>query len=205
MLPFVKARNVRCSHCNSLPRHRLFYLVADRVLDLFSKSLGSVIHFAPEKCLQDFLRRKSSSYFGVDIKASPLVNLIADAQLLPIADHSVDFLYSCHVLEHVPDDQRAMHEISRVLKPGGVATIMVPLHGGYKTKNDPAIRTPEQRNKRYGNPNHLRYYGDDVRAQLESTGLEIERYSAADVVSEKDTRYYRLQNDVVFICRRPVG
>lgn len=202
MLPFVRSTNVRCTFCNSLPRHRLFYLVADRVLNLFSKPLGTVLHFAPEKCLQDIFRNKSDMYYSVDIMVSALVNLVVDAQSLPIADQSVDFLYSCHVLEHIPDDQKAMREIARVLKSSGVATIMVPLHGGYQTKDDPEIKSPAQRDLHYGNPVHLRYYGNDVKNQLEAAGLKVERYSKDDVLTKKDTKDYRLLNNVVFICRR---
>lgn len=203
MMPSVKTANIRCTACNSLPRHRLFYLVADRILDLFGKPLGTVLHFAPEKCLLDVFRGKSDAYYGLDIKRSPLVNLLADAQSLPIVDRSVDFLYSSHVLEHIPDDLKAMREIVRVLKTNGVATIMVPLHGGYQTKEDPNVKTSEQRHKRYGNPNHLRYYGDDIQHRLEAAGLKVERYSGVDVLAQKDTNDYRLhEKDFVFVCRR---
>lgn len=200
-MPFVNALNVRCAHCNSLPRHRQFYLVADRILHLFARPIGVVLHFAPEKCLQDSLRLASESYFGLDLSPSPLVNVISDAQALAIPARSINFLYCCHVLEHVTYDQRAMEEVARVLKPSGVATIMVPLHGGYETREDPAISTRELRNKHYGNPNHLRYYGEDIRDRLESAGLLVERYAPSDVVTDEDANRFVLRDDVVFSCR----
>jgi ubiquinone/menaquinone biosynthesis C-methylase UbiE len=52
--------------------------------------------------------------------------LAADACALPIADASVDAVVSANLLEHIPDDRRALAEIARVLRPGGYAAFAVP-------------------------------------------------------------------------------
>lgn len=56
--------------------------------------------------------------------------LRADACQLPLADRSVDAICSANLLEHVPDDRRALREIARVLRPGGRAAIVVPAGPG---------------------------------------------------------------------------
>jgi len=43
-----------------------------------------------------------------------------------IADNSIDYVYSLNVLEHIEDDQAAVAEIHRVLRPGGLLLLYVP-------------------------------------------------------------------------------
>lgn len=52
--------------------------------------------------------------------------LQADVCDLPLEDQSVDAIVSANLLEHVPDDRRALREIARVLKPGRPAALVVP-------------------------------------------------------------------------------
>lgn len=55
------------------------------------------------------------------------VKLIAcSAEALPFEDDSFDMVYSSHVLEHIPDQEKALNEIYRVLKPGGIHFCVVP-------------------------------------------------------------------------------
>jgi SAM-dependent methyltransferase len=49
-----------------------------------------------------------------------------DARALPLADRSVDLVIATDVVEHVEDDQRAVSEIYRVLRPGGIVLFTVP-------------------------------------------------------------------------------
>jgi SAM-dependent methyltransferase len=49
-----------------------------------------------------------------------------DATAMPFPDGSFDTVIAAEVLEHIPDDQHALNEIARVLRPGGVAAVTVP-------------------------------------------------------------------------------
>jgi SAM-dependent methyltransferase len=49
-----------------------------------------------------------------------------DATVLPFADSSFDKVIAAEVFEHILDDQRAMNELARVLRPGGVLAVTVP-------------------------------------------------------------------------------
>jgi SAM-dependent methyltransferase len=82
------------------------------------------------------LAHPDATLIGVDLvgeglrKAHELVPgvhlLRADVCRLPLSEESVDGIVSANLLEHVPDDVRALHEIARVLRPGGQAVIVVP-------------------------------------------------------------------------------
>lgn len=53
---------------------------------------------------------------------------VADAERLPFPDASFDLVYSYGVLHHSPDTPRAIAEVRRVLRPGGVARVMIYHH-----------------------------------------------------------------------------
>lgn len=92
--------------------------------------------------LLEDLRRAipDASLIGVDLVAGGLRKahenvpdaqlLQADACALPLQDASVDAAVSANLLEHVPDDGRALAEILRILRPGARAVIVVPVGPG---------------------------------------------------------------------------
>jgi len=52
-----------------------------------------------------------------------------DALALPFPDAAFDRVIASEILEHIPDDEQAMHELARVLRPGGTMAITVPRAG----------------------------------------------------------------------------
>jgi SAM-dependent methyltransferase len=60
-----------------------------------------------------------------------VVTVVADCQRrLPYADASFDRAVAIHVLEHLPDLPAALEELRRLLKPGGVLSVVIPCEGG---------------------------------------------------------------------------
>jgi SAM-dependent methyltransferase len=57
---------------------------------------------------------------------TPASALVGNALRLPFGDESFDRVIASEVLEHIPDDTKAMSEIARVLKPGGTMAVTVP-------------------------------------------------------------------------------
>jgi SAM-dependent methyltransferase len=65
----------------------------------------------------------SSLHFGLyDMRAD---FVLGDGERLPFASESFDVVYSNGVLHHTPDTARAVRELHRVLRPGGVAKVML--------------------------------------------------------------------------------
>jgi SAM-dependent methyltransferase len=80
----------------------------------------------------------------------PNVSIRVDiTKMSSVPDASFDFLHSSHVLEHVADDRKAIHECARVLKPEGRAVFMVPVNASV-TREDPSITDPRERVRLFG-------------------------------------------------------
>lgn len=165
--------NVRCPRCGSMERHRLLWLYLQQRTDLHTKRYR-VLHMAPEISIQRLLRRLPNiDYVGADLQ-SPLADVHCDIQDLPFPDGRFDVVICNHVLEHVPDDHRAMTELARVLAPGGWAVLMCPIaRGRATTLVDASVRTPHDAMRVYGQEDHARLYGGDYRHRLEEAGFAV--------------------------------
>ncbi len=90
-------------------------------------------------------------------------------------------------------DRRAIREIHRVLSPEGCAILTVPQKDHLaKTYDDPSIIDPDEREKAFGQPDHLRIYGNDFPATLESAGFQV------SAVSEKDFPGHLVKKYILF-------
>jgi SAM-dependent methyltransferase len=148
---------------------------------------------APEPGLADlWANRPGLDYLAADLDQRRYRHLsrfqACDLQAMPFADGTFDWVICNHVLEHIPDDRRAMREIRRVLKPGGTALLQVPIAMKRNvTDEDPAITDADERIRRFGQADHVRMYGLDYYVRLAEAGLEVQLWSAhqADPVRAK--------------------
>lgn len=121
-----KRPHAKCPQCGALERHRLQFLVINKVfMNIETKELR-MLHFAPEDFFKDTFRTSFGGYETADI-SMPDVDHTVDLQALPFASGSYDLVYASHVLEHIPDDDKAISEIRRILSPGGIAILPVPI------------------------------------------------------------------------------
>jgi len=91
-----------------------------------------------------------------------------------VPDTSIDIVIAFDVLEHVPDYQKALAEINRVLIPYGFGIFTVPQKDNLIiTDEDPAIVSPEGRLSRFGQHDHLRIFGTDFGRIVENKGFNV--------------------------------
>jgi SAM-dependent methyltransferase len=134
----------------------------------------TVLHFAPEPVLYTVLADRAGKYLTADFLRDN-VDLRLDISDMPTVEaNSYDVVVACDVLEHVTDDRRALREIHRILTPGGYAILTVPQkdHSAV-TYEDNSLVTPEERERAFGQWDHLRIYGDDFVGMLESAGFHV--------------------------------
>lgn len=194
-----------CPVCGSLERHRLMYLYLQAKTDLFDGRHKRMLHVAPEPQLSRlFSRRPAIEYLSADLQ-NPAAMVKMDVTDIQYPDESFDVIYCSHVLEHVLDDVTAMAEFYRVLKPGGWAVLQVPITAE-RTLEDPAVTSPEERERMFGQWDHVRRYGPDYKERLVAAGFLVE---VDDFVRElgdtKILHYGLMANEDVYICRKGRG
>lgn len=118
-------KNIKCPHCLSLERTRILCMyLRNEILDKTERPI-SILHFAPVKGLKDFLKSSPhvSVYHDADINPN-VATYQCDITQMPYADNTFDLIICSHVLYCVPEDEKGMQEIHRVLKPGGRALLV---------------------------------------------------------------------------------
>jgi ubiquinone/menaquinone biosynthesis C-methylase UbiE len=174
-----------CVNCGSLERHRLTWLYFDRMTDLFDGRTKRMLHIAPEQSFEGRLKKQLGlGYITADIcpgRATVQMDII-DIQF---PNEIFDVIYCSHVLEHVSDDKRAICELYRVLKSSGWAILAVPILLD-KTFENPMITSPEERQKLFGQYDHVRIYGLDFLERLKEAGFNVKVTEATDFLKKEE-------------------
>lgn len=184
--------NVLSPSSLSLERHRLLWLYLKNETDFFSVE-KKVLHFAPEQAFYKRFRKMSNlDYVTTDLN-SPLADVKADICHLPFKDNEFDIILCNHVLEHIPDDTKAMEELYRILKPGGFGVFQIPQDLNRETTfEDDSITDKKERAKIFGQYDHVRIYGRDYFDKLRSVGFKVEEVDYTARLSEDDIIKYCL-------------
>lgn len=195
--------NVLAPGTLSLERHRLLWLYLQNETDLFTKP-QKLLHFAPEQAFYNrFKKLKNIDYTTTDLN-SPLASVKADICNLPFQDNSFDFILCNHVLEHIPDDTKAMQELFRILKPDGTAILQIPQDLNREiTFEDDSITDAKERAEIFGQYDHLRVYGKDYFNKLRSIGFNVMEVDYTNNFSENEIEKYRLAKDeIIPVCSK---
>ena len=208
----------------SLERHRLLWLYLKNETDFFQSepvsdsqvsnsnrvklrdaeinSALKVLHFAPEQAFYKLFRnQKNIDYTTTDL-FSPLADVKADICNLPFEDNSYDIIFCNHVLEHIPDDTKAMQELFRVLKPGGMAILQIPQDLKRETTfADDSITDQKERAAIFGQYDHVRIYGRDYFDKLRSIGFTvIEEDYTNKIAPELVEKYCLAKGEIIPVC-----
>lgn len=194
---------VKCARCDSSGRHRLLSLYLHQKTTLYSEDL-KMLHVAPELTFQrEFMRLPNLDYTSVDLR-SPRAQFKMDITDMDFANNTFDVIMCNHVLEHVPNDRKAMTELHRVLKPTGWAILQVPIDQSREhTYEDPSITTDEDRRTAFGHHDHQRKYGRDYVQRLRNAGFDVTVDPFAANFDQDAIQKYGIRADeTVYFCKK---
>lgn len=195
--------NVLSPSTLSLERHRLLWLYLKNETNFFT-SINKVLHFAPEQAFyKRFKKLQNLDYTTTDLN-SPLADVKADICNLPFKDNSFDIILCNHVLEHIPDDTKAMKELYRIMKPGGWGIFQIPQDLNRDTTfEDDSITDKKERAKIFGQYDHVRIYGRDYFEKLRSIGFEVTEVAYTKQLNETEiTRFALAEGEIIPLVRK---
>ena len=216
--------NVLSPSTLSLERHRLLWLYLQNETDFFQpevvlnsslKSLKNiqlrdsktnlplkVLHFAPEQEFYKRFKKQTNIEYTTTDLFSPLADVKADICNLPFEENQYDVIFCNHVLEHIPDDAKAMQELYRVLKPGGMGIFQIPQDlSRAVTFSDDSIVNQKERAKIFGQYDHVRIYGYDYFDKLRSIGFKvIEEDHTSKLTPELVEKYCLAKGEIIPVC-----
>jgi SAM-dependent methyltransferase len=173
-------KHARCPNCSALERHRLQFLVLQEVFREKETAHLRMLHVAPEASFRAFFSQRFGQYETADLKMKGADHIV-DLQHLPFGDNTYDFVFASHVLEHIPDDRKAISEIRRILRPNGMAILPVPIYAG-KT-----VEFSEPDPNEFG---HVRAPGLDYFDRYERYFSKIERFDSGSQLEKYQVFVY---------------
>lgn len=201
-----RRENALAPYSMSLERHRLIWLYLKEKTDFFSKPTR-FLHVAPEYCyLRRFKKQKNLDYVTGDL-ISPWADVKMNVLDIPFEDNSFDAAMCNHVFEHVEDDEKAMSEFFRVMKPGAWAIFQVPLDANREdTYEDWSITDPAEREKHFWQHDHVRLYGNDYGKRLEKVGFVVtESDYFKEIGADLFARYALPKGEIIYVCTKPMN
>lgn len=196
-----RAYHLWCPVCRSLQRHRLVWLFLQQHTPLFSSQPIHMLHVAPEPGMAErFQSLTNVTYLSGDLY-DPQAMVKLDVTDLQFPDQTFDMIYCSHVLEHVPDDHQALREFVRVLRPGGWAVILVPITVK-ETVEDLSITDPRERERLFGQHDHVRRYGLDFESRLQAAGFETRPFTADTLATPTERHTFGLpEAETIYLCQ----
>lgn len=190
-----------CPACGASPRERLMHHLLDTAN--IAVPPGALLHMAPnEASLIARFRADATDYVPADLDPSryPIAG-VQRIDLMELSDRErFDVIYASHVMEHVPDDAHVLRNLFAALKPGGEAWLIVPLWDR-PTEDGSFAMPPRERERRFGQWDHVRQYGVDFRDRLAAAGFDVLLEAATD--APPATRNRQALGDVVFRAVKP--
>lgn len=194
-----KRPNALCPWCLSLERHRGLWLFLHEKSSIFEQNI-KLLHFAPEHQFQELFKASPNiDYTSADLDM-PTAMLKMDITNITLPDNTFDVIICNHVLEHIPDDHKALTELFRVLKPGGFAILQTPVNeSSLLTTEDITITDPKERERRFGQNDHVRIYGMDKKQRMEKAGFIVELNNYLYDMKEELVLRYGIMREFIWI------
>lgn len=199
----IPRKDAQCPFCGALERHRLVWLYFQQRTDLLDGRPKQMLHVAAERCISNRLKPAlGSGYLTADL-VNPSAMVKMDITDIQYPDETFDVIYCSHVLEHIPDDRRALREFHRVLKREGWAILLVPI-SAEETFEDPTITDPAELLRIFGEDDHIRRYGPDYVDRLAEAGFSVKVTTPAEMFTAQERVRMGLTDDAgeIYFCTR---
>lgn len=195
-----------CPACGAYDRDRLYALYYQKLFAGLDASRKHVfIDFAPSPFLSPLLRRQGLLQYRTADLVNPNVDDLVDLTDMNIyKDNSVDFFLCSHILEHVPDDQKAMRELFRILRVGGQGIVMVPiLLSLEEIYEDADMVTGADRWRHFGQNDHVRIYSKQgFVSRLEQASFKVNQYGVNYFSEASFSRHGINQRSVLYVVEK---
>ncbi|WP_420321736.1 class I SAM-dependent methyltransferase [Flagellimonas sp.] len=207
-----KKKKPRCYKCRSFARHRLIWKYLNDNFEI-QKEGFKILHFAPEKKIFEILNANHLiEYYPCDLNPDafhyPNRQKISKVDItnIPFESNYFDLILCNHVLEHVPEDKKAMAELFRVMKTNGFGIFQVPMdYSREMTYEDFSITNPKEREKEFGQFDHVRWYGRDYKTRLEKAGFVVDVNNFVNTFSKKDQIKYGFDSsELIYHCWKTI-
>jgi SAM-dependent methyltransferase len=196
--------NRLCPYCLSLERHRLLWLYLHTQTNMFSDQL-KVLHIAPEQpYLKFFKKAENLEYITADLE-SPIADVHTDIRNMNVFDDAVFDVVICnHVLEHIDEEKKALAELNRVMKKDAWAILQVPIN--YELENtfeDNTITNKKERERIFGQYDHVRVYGRDYPDRLRKAGFTVKKDAFIKSFTTAQIEKHRFDpSELIYVCTK---
>jgi predicted SAM-dependent methyltransferase len=196
--------NFACPVCFATDRERLYVLYLNQYVRNDDRR-KTLVHFAPEKELSRYIKENTHFHYRTaDLFMQDVDDRIDITDMAGYPAESIDCFICSHVLEHIPDDNKALEELHRILKPDGWGIIMVPLMPNLdETYEDFSKTTTEERLFHFGQEDHVRVYAkNNLITKFEEVGFDVHQFGRNDFGMESFERCGITPNSILYIVAK---
>lgn len=194
--------STNCPYCGATTRHKALVIWLKQWLAAHDGTMKTLL-FAPDFGVETWLRKNDRIALTTTDYSAPGVDFHCDITNIPKEDSSYDLILCSHVMEHIIDDHAAFKELCRILRPEGRLLIQIPYaRDELETDEDETVTDPVERERRWGQFDHVRRYGQDVVDRMSSAGLSCEVIPLDTWLEPDEMERFELWNDVIFVCRK---
>jgi SAM-dependent methyltransferase len=200
-----------CPHCSASDRDRLFALYLKEYISCRGNEPLRLLDFAPSQPLKKWLTSYANStsidliYRSADLFAEDVDDKVDLMDMNIYREGQFEAFLCSHVLEHVVDDRKALREIFRVLEPGGVSVLLVPILLGLKAiDEDPTVTDPSERWRRFGQDDHVRLYSKaGFMERIREAGFQLHDLGVKHFGRSTFLRHGITTQSVLYIAVKP--
>ncbi len=195
-----------CPHCSTSDKYRMSALyVKEQYVRLDPAGVYTFLDIAPENAFRNFIKSYSFiDYRSMDLFMEDVDDKVDLTNMNCYSDGQFDFIMCSHVLEHIPDDRKAMSELYRVLSERGFAIIMVPILLNLQEDFEDWTKTSEEECWKYfGQNDHVRVYSKPgFTRKLQEAGFKLDQLGVDYFGQEVFEKYGIHPRSVLYVCRK---